>query len=354
MAYISFQPKDYFDTKLYTQSGSNNNGNTQTLTMDNVGFVWVKNRDYTNGHCIFDILRGGDKLLTTNGAAAAETVGGGITFGASDTTIGADTGGYGFNNRVGDDYVGWHWRANGAGSSNTDGSINTTYTSASTTSGFSISTYTGTGSAATIGHGLGVAPAMIIVKRLTGSAEAWTVYHQSLDASAPQDKYLHLNTTDAVMDSAGMWNDTAPTTSVFSVGSTGVTNGSGGTFVAYCFAEKKGYSKFGSYTGNGNADGTFVYTGFKPAFVIIKGSSNTENWHMYDNKRDTFNPTDQALQPNTTSAEFTETNVLDFLSNGFKLRVTGGGHNGSGVSYIYMAFAESPIVSSNGVPAVAR
>ena len=347
MSYISFQPKDYFNTKIFT-----GNGSTQSIT--GVGFqpdlVWVKNRDHANHNVLFDAVRGGSKVIYANLTNAEATASGVTAFDSDGFTLGNDSD----TNRNTNSHASWNWKANGQGSSNTDGSINTTYTSANTTSGFSISTYTGTGSAGTIGHGLGVAPAMIIVKRLTGSAEAWTVYHQSLDASAPQDKYLHLNSTDAVMDSAGMWNDTAPTTSVFSVGSTGVTNGSGGTFVAYCFAEKTGFSKFGSYTGNGNADGAFIYTGFKPAFVIIKGSSNTENWHMYDNKRDTFNPTDQALQPNTSSAEFTETNVLDFLSNGFKLRVTGGGHNGSGVSYIYMAFAEAPLVSSNGVPNTAK
>ena len=348
MAYISFQPKDHFNTKLYTGNA------TDDTAITGVGFqpdwLWGKNRTDSTNHYFIDAVRGVTKEINSNNTDVEGTDATLIkSFDSDGFTLGN-----GSLNQSSKDFVAWNWKANGQGSSNTDGSINTTYTSANTTSGFSISTYTGTGSAGTIGHGLGVAPAMIIVKRLTGSAEAWTVYHQSLDASAPQDKYLHLNSTDAVMDSAGMWNDTAPTTSVFSVGSTGVTNGSGGTFVAYCFAEKTGFSKFGSYVGNGNADGSFQYLGFKPAFVIIKGSSNTENWHMYDNKRDTFNPTDQALQPNTSSAEFTETNVLDFLSNGFKLRVTGGGHNGSGVSYIYMAFSDQSIVSSNGVPATAR
>jgi len=348
MAYISFQPKDHFNTKLYTGNA------TDDTAITGVGFqpdwLWGKNRTDSTNHYFIDAVRGVTKEINSNNTDVEGTDATLIkSFDSDGFTLGN-----GSLNQSSKDFVAWNWKANGQGSSNTDGSINTTYTSANTTSGFSISTYTGTGSAGTIGHGLGVAPAMIIVKRLTGSAEAWTVYHQSLDASAPQDKYLHLNSTDAVMDSAGMWNDTAPTTSVFSVGSTGVTNGSGGTFVAYCFAEKTGFSKFGSYVGNGNADGSFQYLGFKPAFVIIKGSSNTENWHMYDNKRDTGNPTDQALQPNTSSAEFTETNVLDFLSNGFKLRVTGGGHNGSGVSYIYMAFAEAPLVGSNNVPATAR
>ena len=343
MAYTTInKSSDYFDTKIYTQSGSSNNGDTQTITMDNVGFTWFKNRDYINAHALFDIVRGGDKLLATNGTGAEETVGGGITFGASDTTIGADTGGYGFNNRVGDDYVAWHWRTDGtSGSSNTDGSITSTV-SASTTSGFSIVSFNG--QTGTVGHGLGVKPSMIILK-CRAVSNNWVIQHKGLTGG--MDENVLIFTTSAEISAP----TAEPTTSVFTVNNQIAENNDN---IAYVFAEKKGFSKFGSYTGNGSTDGSFIFTGFKPAFVIIKGSSNTENWHMYDNKRDTFNPTDQALQPNTTSAEFTETNVLDFLSNGFKLRVSGGGHNGSGVSYIYMAFAEAPLVGSNNVPCTAR
>ena len=343
MAYTTInKSSDYFDTKIYTQTGSNNNGDTQTITMDNVGFTWFKNRDYINAHALFDIVRGGDKLLATNGTGAEETVGGGITFGASDTTIGADTGGYGFNNRVGDDYVAWHWRTDGtSGSSNTDGSITSTV-SASTTSGFSIVSFNG--QTGTVGHGLGVKPSMIILK-CRAVSNNWVIQHKGLTGG--MDENVLIFTTSAEISAP----TAEPTTSVFTVNNQIAENNDN---IAYVFAEKKGFSKFGSYTGNGSTDGSFIFTGFKPAFVIIKGSSNTENWHMYDNKRDTFNPTDQALQPNTTSAEFTETNVLDFLSNGFKLRVSGGGHNGSGVSYIYMAFAEAPLVGSNNVPCTAR
>jgi len=346
---------DYFDTKTYTQSGSNNNGNTQTLTMDNVGWVWIKNRDYTNGHCIFDIVRGGDKLLTTNGTAAAETIGGGLTFGASDTTIGADTGGYGFNNRVGDDYVAWHWRTSGSqGSSNTDGSINTTYTSASTTSGFSISTYTGTGSAATVGHGLGAVPKMIMVKKTSGS-ESWGVYHHSIGNT----HFLQLNTSGGDSNNDTFWNDTTPTSSVFSIKSDGGVNASGQTYVAYCFAEKIGFSKFGTYNGNGNADGPFIYTGFKPAFVIIKRTDATANWVMTDNKisfngKGSNNST--VLFPSTSAVE-SDAYGLMLHSNGFKFSGSDSASatvNGSGNKYIFMAFAEAPLVGSNNVPATAR
>jgi hypothetical protein len=350
MAYISFQPSDYFNTKLYTGNGVSGTGIT------GVGFkpdwLWTKERSSTSSHTSTDIVRGANVSLNqdSNGAQATETQSI-ISFDTDGFTVGSGGG----VNQSSQTYVGWSWLAGGSqGSSNTDGSINTTYTSVNTTSGFSISTYTGTGSAGTIGHGLGVKPSMILCKRLTGSAESWVVYHQSLDASAPQDKYLHLNTTDAVGDSAGMWNDTAPTTSVFSVGSTGVSNGSGGTFVAYCFAEKTGFSKFGSYTGNGNADGAFIYTGFKPAFVLIK-ATDVDEWRIYDNKRaNPFNVIDVRLKANSSDAESSGNNECDFLSNGIKIRSNSGGVGSSGQEYIYMCFAESSIVSSNGVPATAR
>ena len=351
MAYTTINKStDYFNTKLYTGNGSAGNAIT------GVGFqpdwVWIKNRNSATEHSIFDAVRGATYRLASNNTDAQSAQAAELTAFGSD---GFTTGNAGGTNGSGNGIASWNWKANGTGSSNTDGSINTTYTSANTTSGFSISTYTGTGSAGTIGHGLGVAPAMIIVKRLTGSAEAWTVYHQSLDASAPQDKYLHLNTTDAVMDSAGMWNDTAPTTSVFSVGSTGVTNGSGGTFVAYCFAEKTGFSKFGSYTGNGNADGSFIYTGFKPAFVMIKATGQTEQWYIMDTKRPGYNTNNYYLKANATDAEGTSaTLAMSLLSNGFKINNNDSSMNTSGQGYIYMAFAEAPLVGSNNVPANAR
>ncbi len=351
MAYTTInKSSDYFNTKLYTGNGSTNTAQT------GVGFqpdwTWIKERSSSSSHNLTDAVRGANNSLSSNltsgNSVETQSL---ISFDSDGFTVGSG-GGVNENSQT---YVAWNWKANGQGSSNTDGSINTTYTSANTTSGFSISTYTGTGSAGTIGHGLGVAPAMIIVKRLTGSAEAWTVYHQNLDATAPQDKYLHLNTTDAVMDSAGMWNDTAPTTSVFSVGSTGVTNGSGGTFVAYCFAEKQGYSKFGTYTGNGNADGAFVYTGFKPAFILIRSVSTT-NWNMFDNKRSAFNVADETLWSNTTGTESSigTSYGIDILSNGFKAKTVSSQVNNNNTVHIFMAFAEAPLVGSNNVPATAR
>ena len=358
MAYTTINKStDYFSSNLYTGTGS-----ALTVTTGHQSdFIWIKQRTTVRPHCLFDSVNssnfaGGNSKYLVSNTTANLTSNNATQITANSSTgfsIGTDNSDQINNN--GDTAVAWSWKANGQGSANTDGTINTTYTSADTTSGFSISTYTGTGSAGTIGHGLGAKPAMIIAKRLTGSAEAWTVYHQSLDASAPQDKYLHLNSTDAVMDSAGMWNDTAPTTSVFSVGSTGVTNGSGGTFVAYCFAEKQGFSKFGSYTGAGGGGQPFIYTGFKPAFIITRNVTSAVDWGMFDNKRNEYNVVQNVLLPNNSAAETTGTaKYFDFLSNGFKVKNDSLQYNGTNEKHIYMAFAEAPLVGSNNVPCTAR
>ena len=344
MSYISFQPQDYFNTLLYTGTGSTN-------AVTGVGFqpdmVWSKNRNQTYNHQINDAVRGVNKQLAPNNTNAEETNTGELTaFGSDGFTVGSG----GTLNGNGDGIVSWNWLANGQGSSNTDGSINTTYTSANTTSGFSISTYTGTGSNATVGHGLGVAPSVVICKQLNATQQ-WINYHNGIGAT----KYLHLNDASAAATSSTVWNDTEPTSSVFSVGTAVNCNGSGNTYIAYCFAEKKGFSKFGSYTGNGNADGSFIYTGFKPAFVLIKDSGRAESWYIFDNRRLGYNGAMADLIPNSSAAESSSSaTLLDLVSNGFKLRGTTDHLNGSGQNFIYMAFAEAPLVSSNGIPAVAR
>ena len=358
MAYTTInKPSEYFNTKLYTQTGSLYNGDTQTITMDNVGMVWIKNRSSTNAHALFDIIRGGNGancLLSTN-----STTGGqgsdidsaeGLTFGSSTTTIGTDGGGYGYNNRTGDNYVAWHWRTDGTtGSSNTDGSIASTV-SVSTTSGFSIVSYTGTGSAATVGHGLGAVPKMYIVKNASATND-WNVYHHSIGNT----HRLFLNTIQAAEDNASAWNDTSPTSSVFSVSTNTNVNQSGSTMIAYVFAEKKGYSKFGSYTGNGNADGTFIYTGFKPSFFFWKRYNSTGAWYQSDSVRSPSNLVDKQLGANDSNLEtaFGSPNI-DFLSNGIKMRDANVDRNFSGGTYIYMAFAENPLVGTNNIPATAR
>ncbi len=345
MAYISFQPSDYFNTKLYVGNGSD------AHSITGVGFkpdlVWTKNRTSATDNYLHDIVRGVQNAIRSNVSSGTYATSINLqSFDSDGFTVGTQDG----LNQSSNNIVSWNWLAGGSqGSANTDGSINTTYTSANTTSGFSISTYTGTGSVGTIGHGLGAVPKMIIVKRLDSSS-SWSVYHSAL-GNANQ---FYLNTNGASVSSSG-WNSTDPTSSVFSIGSTASYNGSGNTYVAYCFAEKTGFSKFGSYSSNNNTDGNFIYTGFLPAFVYIKQTNASgESSKMYDNKRLGYNVVANWLEADDNQAEGTGSNQIDILSNGFKLRATNTAINASGGTYIYMAFAEEPLVSSNGVPAVAR
>jgi len=340
------KPNLHFNTVLYTGANKSVTG---------VGFqpdwVWIKERD-AGYHSLFDALRGTTEVLSTNVTGAGHSVSDSLTsFDSDGFTLGADSSNYvGGSSQA---TASWNWKANGQGSSNTDGSTNTTYTSVNSTAGFSISTYAGTGSAATIGHGLGAAPEVIIIKSTTHS-ENWVMYHKGLNSSGA-GTYIYFTTAAAggSGSNTSIFNNTAPTSSVFTVNTDGVSNGSGKSYVAYCFKEKAGYSKFGTYTGNSNANGTFVYTGFKPAFVIVKISSTTGNWYMFDSARSTYNQTANILYPDLSNAEYTGTgNQMDILSNGFKLRSTNTDTNGG--THIYMAFAENPIVGSNNIPAVGR
>jgi len=347
MAYTTIKkPSDYFNTKLYT-------GNLSTNNITGVGFqpdlVWLKSRTqgttgYNGNHYLFDAVRGATKWIISNQTGAEANNASSLSSFDSD---GFTLGGLDFINNNGDNFVGWNWKANGQGSSNTDGSTNTIYTSVNTTAGLSISSYTGTGNAATIGHGLGAVPKMIIIKR-TSDSDSWTVGHNSMGWG----KYLRLDNNSAEASNTSTWNNTAPTSSVFSVNHAD-TNDNNRTFIAYCFADVTGYSKFGSYTGNGNADGTFVYTGFKPAFVLVKQSSAAgEGWIIHDSKRSGYNGDNDFLYTNTAGAEVTSSNHIDILSNGFKARSTNGVVNGSGTTYIYIAIAEEPLIGDN--PATAR
>ena len=353
------KPTDYFNTKIYT-----GNSSSQTLSMANIGLAWFKSRSDSGGQLLFDIMRGGngtnsqEPILKTNSTVKDQgsdiTAAGGLVFGSSSTSVGTDNGGYNYNQN-GKSYVNWHWQAGtsftndasatGIGTIDSAGSANTT-------SGFSIVSYTGTGSAGTIKHGLSTAPKMIIQKN-RDETQPWWTYVESIGAGGQ----LRLNATNAAgSDGATLWNSTAPTSSVFSVGDNTGTNGSADKCIAYCFAEKQGYSKFGSYTGNGNADGTFVYTGFKPAFVMIKRSDASDSWCVFDNKRLGYNVNNYTLFANQSAAENTEASI-DFTAQGFKLRGTQTRLNTSGGTYIYMAFAENPFVTStdNGsIPATAR
>ena len=344
------KPSDYFNTKLYTGNSSNNR------TISGFGFdpdfVWVKCRTSAFSHTLADIVRGTNANLFANETSAeinpTTDIGrGGIGQVTTDGFIAVQgTSSMDNTNTSGQNYVSWGWNAGGTASSNTDGSI-TSSVSANTTSGFSIVSWTGSGANATIGHSLGAVPKMIIIRRRTGSTTNWIVYHESIG----NNNELFLNLTNASTSST-RFQSTSPTSSVFSVSSNSAVNESSQSIIAYCFADTS-MSKMGSYTGNGNADGTFVYTGFKPAFIIVKSSSTSQNWRIYDNKRNTFNVVDKKIFPNLSNAEGTASD-LDFVSNGFKYRDSSVGINASGTSYIYMAFAENPFVASNFVPTTAR
>jgi hypothetical protein len=339
------KPTDYFNTKLWTGTGSSN-------ALTGVGFqpdwVWIKNRTVVNSHVLQDAVRGVGNTISTNNTNAESSEGAGdlTAFGSDGFTVGTNT----RINGSGNSMVAWNWLGANGTASNTDGSITSTV-SANTTSGFSIVSYDGDGSAgATVGHGLGAVPKVMILKRLE-NADSWSVYHSSVGAT----KRLRLNTADATQTSSSFFNDTEPTSSLFTLGVNSEVNGSAEGYICYCFAEKKGYSKFSSYIGNGNSDGTFIYTGFKPAWVIIKATSQSgEGWFMFDNKRDVDNAVDKHLTANLSNTEASGSHGIDFVSNGIKIKNSGDGTNTSGGTYVYMAFAENPFVTSTGIPTTAR
>jgi hypothetical protein len=349
MAYTTIDdPSAYFHTQLFTGTGSElsvtNDANAGDFKPD---WIWIKQRNAATDHGVFDSTRGVTKNLKTNKSDAESTEVQSVkTFNTDGFTLGTS----GDYNGSSDTHVAWQWKANGGTtSSNSDGSITSTV-QANTTAGFSIITYTGTGSNATIGHGLGSAPTMVIVKNRS-SAEHWMVGHHKNSNGFQSSVFLNLTAgkdTDAVY-----FNNTAPTSTVISIGTNDKINHSSENHVMYAFAEKQGYSKFGSYTGNGNADGPFIYTGFAPAWVMVKNIASAIGWVIQDNTRSSTNPRNKRLFANITDAEATDTD-FDFLSNGFKLRNSGNTPNKSGEVYIYMAFAEHPFVSSEGVPVTAR
>jgi len=342
MAQIN-KPDEHFNTVLYT-----GNGSTQSITGVNFqpDWVWLKDRDNATNHMLFDSVRGTGKELHSQNTDSETTQANTLTaFGSDGFSLGNNTD----VNNSSQNFVAWNWLGANGTASNTDGSI-TSSVSVNQTAGISIGTFTGTASVGTVGHGLNAVPSMIINRTIT-AAKDWMTYHHK-NTSAPETDYLALNSSNATADFEDVWNDTAPTSSVFTIGDSSQNNTGSGTSIFYAFAEKKGFSKFGSYTGNGNADGTFVYTGFKPAFVMVKKTNGTGNWVMFDNKRNTFNVVDKRLAANLSDDEGTS-DRLDFLSNGWKFRSTATNVNGSD-SYIYMAFAEQPLVGTNNIPATAR
>jgi len=344
MAYSSItKPTDYFNTKLYTGTGSSN-------AITGVGFqpdlVWIKNRDTTGNHALFNAISGVQNYLNSNTNYSEQTSAPTLTaFGADGFTVGSSSDLNGNGNNI----VSWNWLASNTTASNTDGSITSTV-SANTTSGFSIVTYTGNGSSgATIGHGLGVAPEIVLIKKRS-NADAWTMLHPNVQAS----KYMRLDSdTGEVNDD--VFNNTRAGNDVFTVDSDGQVNGNGQTFVAYCFKKKTGFFTTNEYVGNGSTDGPFLYCGFKPALVIIKRKTGTNDWFIWDNKTAPRNPTNAYLRVNTNGAAGSY-DWLDLVSNGIKIRNTSDGANSNNNTYLFFAWAEETLVANVGqsIPATAR
>ena len=327
MAYTTIDnPELYFQVKTYS-----GNSSTQSITLDgsenmSPNLVWIKKRSDTSGHTLYDTIRGATKYLYSMNTDAQATATNGLTSFDSD---GFALGALGDNNSSGHTFVSWNWKE-------------------SATAGFDIVDYDGAG-AANHSHSLSAVPKFMIVKRYNAT-ESWFVYNGALG----QAKVGYLNDSVAWGSGANVWGGSDPTSSVFSIGSDSGISGSG-DYVAYLWAEKQGFSKFGVYKGSGSSTvGGFVYTGFKPAMVIMKNQGGSEDWHLYDNKRaNSFNIADKTLDPNNTNAEYTIASGVDFLSNGFKWRATATALNGS-ADYVYGAWAEAPFVNSNGVPCTAR
>ena len=343
MAYTTINKHTaHFNTQNWTGNGS-------ARSFTGIGFapdlVNTRARNATAQNYYFDKVRGVQKYIAGNSTAVEGT--------GSQTLTSFDSDGFSIGtasevNYNGDTYVSYNFKANGQGSSNTDGSINTTYTSVDTTAGFSICKWTGNATNSTIGHGLGAVPKMIIIKRLTGGTTQWVVYH----VSTGNTQACYLNTNSTPTDVIGFFNDTTPTSSVFTVGTDTAVNGSGNEMIAYCFAEKTGYSKFGSYKGNGNANGSFIYTGFRPSYLIVKQTNAADDWLYYDSGVSPTNVITRAMNQ-TTNSEATANRDTDFLSNGFKFRSSNGTMNESGATFLYMAIGQS-LVGSNNVPCTAR
>ena len=352
MAYTTINKHtDHFNTKLYT-----GNGSTQSIT--GVGFqpdlIWLKNRSQYS-HFWHDVLRGVTKEIYSDSDSSEGTRANGLTaFDSDGFTVGNNNG----HNANSETFASWNWKAGGSGSANSNGATASTV-SANTTAGFSIVKWTGTGSATTVGHGLGAAPTMIWVKNLA-DANDWFVYSKAwgylMSNPDPETDYLKLNQINGRADDASAWNDTAPTATVFSVGNASNSNGSSDPMIAYCFRDIPGYSKIGAYSGNNSSSGVFVYTGFKPAFIIFKRTDANADWRVYDNKRygNSVNDKFYYLEPNTTDAEGTTDSGgnWDMLSNGFRFYTSESEINGGG-DYMYYAVGQS-LVGTNNVPCTAR
>ena len=334
MAYTAIDdPEAYFQVKTYTGTGSSNAQTFDGDTDMQPDLIWIKHRSGTNNHLATDAVRGSNKLLYPDLTNAEGTSTAHVTaFGSDGFTVATD----GVVNEDDETYVAWCWKE-------------------SATSGFDIVSYTGNATARTISHSLSAVPHVIIVKPRESSSEGWAVYHHA-NTSAPETDFLRMDETNATADHADYWNDTAPTSSVFTVGTDSAVNTNTEGVIAYLFSEKQGFSKFGSYTGNNNVSGPMIWLGFRPAWLMVKAADTGQSWATVDTKRNTYNQTSKTLFANSDSAEqdSTANASFDFLSNGFKPRMADADVNGDGNTYIYMAFAEAPFVNSNGVPCNAR
>ena len=347
MAYTTIDdPSAHFKVQLYTGDGSADHAITfdDTDTDMQPDLVWIKNRDATDAHCLFDAARGVTKLLSPNTDAEEIT--------DIDTLDAFQSDGFRVDadikvNTNTEKYVAFCWKCNGAGSSNTTGSINTTKTTANTTSGVSVITYTGNATTgATIGHGIGAAPKFIIIKKDASDSD-WVTWINGMVV----DGYIYMNSAAVATSDADFMDSTLPSSTVVTLGNKGNSNGDGDAFLCLTAAPVQGFSKFGSYEGNGKVDGTFVYTGFRPAFIMTRSIDSTSSMHMYDDQREGYNPDNDPLVANDTDVESTQ-DMIDILSNGFKFRIAGDPNVAE--TYVYMAFAKAPFVNSNGVPCNAR
>ena len=346
MAYTTI-PKstDYFNTVTYTGNGSV--GTALTTGTFQPDFTWIKNRGTVENHVLIDAIRGASFNIASNLNRAETNVSDKVS---AFTSTGVTLGSSAETNENSQPLVAWNWKANGSGSANTDGSINSTV-SVNTTSGFSIVKYDGTQATATVGHGLGIAPKMIFFKNVD-IADEWLAGANAGSVNFTQ--YAYLNISNAFSgNGVAFFNNTNPTSSVFSLGNSANINKSGGAIMAYCFADVQGFSKIGHYVGNQSTDGPFIYTGFKPAFILSKKIDGASDWYIFDSKREGYNPDNDTLLPNQVTVEST-TDYIDILSNGYKVRTADGDLNTNGGNYVYMAFASEPLVSTNGIPATAR
>ena len=345
MAYSTIDdPTLYFNTVLYAGTGSE-----QTVSGVNFspGLTWLKSRSNGQPNVLSDSVRGGNKQLYTADTQAETTYSQYLkSFNSDGFVLGTDSG----INQSSQTFVSWNWKAGGSASNNTDGN-KTISLSVNTTAGFSVGTYAGTGQDSTIGHGLGAVPDWLMIKNRSSGSRKWQLWHNGLTGT---NKYLAIDRSDAELTDSASWDNTAHSNTVWNTYGSGEANQNGENFVCYAWTSIQGFSKFGSYTGNGNANGPFIYTGFKPAWIMTKQINGGSSWIVHDNKRDPINTVTEYFTVEENDAAGTLANSFDLCSNGFKVRTSNGDRNSNGDTFAYWAFAESPLVNSEGIPNNAR